>query len=123
MVIASETTTFRDPHFSAGIVPGDGAHLLWPILLGETRGRYFLLTGQELDAAQALDFGVVNEVLRAPDVLPRAMALAHEIAAKPPLVRRYTRELLTLRMKHVFQQHLPFGLALEGFANGYGVWR
>jgi enoyl-CoA hydratase/carnithine racemase len=123
VVIASETTTFRDPHFGSGIVPGDGAHLVWPILLGETRGRYFLLTGQELDATQALHAGLVNEVLPTTDVLPRALALAHEIAAQPPLVRRYTRELLTMRMKHAFQQYLPFGLALEGFASGYGVWR
>jgi 6-oxocamphor hydrolase len=123
VVIASETTTFRDPHFGAGLVPGDGAHLVWPILLGETRGRYFLLTDQELDAGQALDLGLVNEVLPPVDVLPRAMTLAGEIAARPPLVRRYTRELLTMRMKQAFQQHLPFGLALEGFANGYGTWR
>jgi len=123
VVIASETTTFRDPHFGMGVVPGDGAHLIWPILLGETRGRYFLLTDQELDAAQALELGLVNEVLPPAEVLPRARALAGEIAARPPLVRRYTRELLTMRMKHAFQQYLPFGLALEGFANGYGTWR
>ena len=65
----------------------------------------------------------MNEVLPTADVLPRAIALAGEIAARPPLVRRYTRELLTMRMKHAFQQYLPFGLALEGFANGYGQWR
>ena len=123
VVLASESASFRDPHFGAGLVPGDGAHLIWPILLGETRGRYFLLTDQELDSAAALDLGLVNEVLPAADVLPRAMAIAAQIAARPPLVRRYTRELLTMRMKHAFQQYLPFGLALEGFANGFGTWR
>ena len=34
----------------SGIVPGDGAHLVWPNVIGPNRGRYFLLTGQELDA-------------------------------------------------------------------------
>ncbi len=123
VVVAAETTTFRDPHFASGIVPGDGAHLVWPMLLGETRGRYFLLTNQELGAEEACARGLVHEVVPAADVLARALTLAGEIAAQPPLVVRHTRELLTLRVKQAFRDHLPFGLALEGFANGYGVWR
>lgn len=51
LVIASDTATFQDaPHFPNGIVPGDGVHIVWPLLLGPNRGRYFLLTGQRLSA-------------------------------------------------------------------------
>ena len=123
VVIAADTTTLRDPHFASGIVPGDGAHLVWPMLLGETRGRYFLLTNEELDAESACALGLVHEVVAAPDVLRRALTLAAEIASQPPLVLRHTREVLTMRVKRAFHDHLPFGLALEGFASGYGVWR
>jgi enoyl-CoA hydratase/carnithine racemase len=123
VVIAADTTTLRDPHFASGTVPGDGAHLVWPILLGETRGRYFLLTNQELDAEDACTRGLVHEVVPPSDVLPRAMTLAVEIATQPRLVLRHTREVLTARIKQAFHDHLPLGLALEGFANGYGVWR
>jgi len=123
VVIAADTTTFRDPHFASGIVPGDGAHLVWPMLLGETRGRYFLLTNQELGAEEACALGLVHEVVPAADVLERALTVAREIATQPPLVLRHTREILTARVKHAFHDYLPFGLALEGFANGYGVWR
>jgi enoyl-CoA hydratase/carnithine racemase len=43
IVIASDTALFQDaPHFMSGIVPGDGAHVVWPHLLGPNRGRYFL---------------------------------------------------------------------------------
>jgi len=64
MVLASETATFQDgPHFPRGVVPGDGVHVIWPLLLGQNRGRYFLLTGQTLSAQEALNMGVVAEVL------------------------------------------------------------
>ena len=46
IVIASDTALFQDaPHFMSGIVPGDGAHVVWPHLLGPNRGRYFLIMG------------------------------------------------------------------------------
>ncbi|MFX8645056.1 enoyl-CoA hydratase/isomerase family protein, partial [Acinetobacter baumannii] len=74
IVVASETTIFQDaPHFIGGIVPGDGAHVVWTHLLGPNRGRYFLLMGQEIGAAQALDYGIVSEVLPHDAVLGRAM--------------------------------------------------
>ena len=50
--------------------------VLWPYLLGRNRGSYFLLTGQRLSAPEALRLGVVNEVLPADNVLPRARELA-----------------------------------------------
>src|SRR5579863_2240448 len=64
IVIATENTEFQDaPHFPNGVVPGDGVHVVWPLVLGPNRGRYFLLTGQKLSAQQALDLGVVSEVM------------------------------------------------------------
>ncbi len=64
IVIASENAAFQDaPHFPNGIVPGDGVHVVWPLVLGPNRGRYFLLTGQKLSAREALDLGVVSEVV------------------------------------------------------------
>lgn len=117
IVIAADTVKFKDgPHFPSGIVPGDGAHLAWTHVLGPTRGRYFLLTGQELDAPQALEFGVVNEVLPANQVLGRARELATDIAAKPDLARRYARAVLTREIKRLIHEQLGFGLAHEALA-------
>jgi enoyl-CoA hydratase/carnithine racemase len=51
IVLATPSTVFQDkPHFEFGIVPGDGVHLLWQEVIGTVRGRYFILTRQELDA-------------------------------------------------------------------------
>ena len=117
IVLAADTATFQDgPHFPSGIVPGDGAHVVWPHVLGSNRGRYFLLTGQELDAKTALEFGAVNEVLPGDALLPRARELAQVIAAKPLLARRYARTVLTRELKRLMQADLGFGLAHEALA-------
>ncbi|MDO8942078.1 MAG: enoyl-CoA hydratase/isomerase family protein, partial [Desulfobacterales bacterium] len=64
IVLASETTKIQDSgHFINNMVPGDGMHVVFPMLLGLNRGRYFLLMGQVLDARQSLDLGLVSEVL------------------------------------------------------------
>ena len=116
IVIASNTAVFRDHHYSRGVVPGDGAHVIWTHILGPNRGRYFLFTGQDMDAATALQYGAVNEVVEPKDVLPRAWELAKVIAAKPFLVRRYTREVLTQQFKRLLHDGITVGLALEGLA-------
>lgn len=117
VVLASETALFQDaPHFMSGIVPGDGAHVVWPHVLGPNRGRYFLITGQELDARTALEYGVVNEVLPGDKLLDRAKELARYIAAMPMLTRRYTRVALTQRIKRLMHEGLGYGLAIEALA-------
>ena len=117
VVIASETASFQDaPHYMSGIVPGDGAHIVWPHVLGPNRGRYFLLTGQLLDAKTALEYGAVNEVVPADQLMARARAVARDLAAKPYLTRRYAREVLSQRIKRLLDEGLGFGLALEALA-------
>src|SRR5208282_1965159 len=73
IVIAAESAEFQDaPHFPNGIVPGDGVHVVWPLVLGTNRGRYFLLTGQKLSAREAQTLGVVSEVVSRDKLLARA---------------------------------------------------
>ena len=64
IVLAAPSTVFQDkPHFDFGIVPGDGVNLLWPEVIGSVRGRYFILTRQELNAETAKQWGAVNEIV------------------------------------------------------------
>jgi enoyl-CoA hydratase/carnithine racemase len=80
IVLATEQAVFQDaPHFANGLVPGDGVHVMWPLVLGINRGCYFLLTGQKLSAQEALNWGVVNEVLPREQLLPRAWELAEQL--------------------------------------------
>lgn len=117
VVIASETATFQDaPHFISGIVPGDGAHVVWTNLLGANRGRYFLLTGQVLDARTALDYGVVSEVVATDRLFDRAMEIARTMARNSPLTLRYARVAVTQKLKRLLAEGLDSGLALEALA-------
>ena len=115
IVLAAEEATFQDSaHFVNGLIPGDGVHIIFPLLMGLNRGRYFLLTGQTLSAREALELGLVAEVLPREKLLPRAWELAEQIAQQPPLVIRYSRVMLTQFLKSQMNDLLGYGLALEG---------
>lgn len=117
IVLASESATFQDGiHFLNGLVPSDGSHTLWAQLIGPTRSRYFLLTGQQLTADQALDYGIVNEVLPDDRLVDRAWELGRSFATKTPMTLRYTRACITMPLRQSLGDSLDLGLALEGLA-------
>lgn len=117
ITIASTTASFQDgPHFPSGIVPGDGVQYIWPTLLGQNRGRYFLISGQVIDADLALEWGVVNEVVAPEQVLERALEHARAIAGKTDLAIRLTRLLLTKEWKRLAQQYQSDGFLHQAVA-------
>jgi enoyl-CoA hydratase/carnithine racemase len=117
IVLATPATVFQDrPHFDFGIVPGDGVNLLWPEVIGSVRGRYFLLTRQELDAETAKDWGAVNEIVPADKLLVRAREIAEGLAKLPSLTTRYTRIALTQKLRRIIDEGVGYGLALEGIS-------
>lgn len=118
IVIASEDASFEDSaHFTyQNFVPGDGMHVVMTMLLGINRARYFLLTGQVIDAPEAHRLGLVNEVVPKPEALERGRAHARKLAQKPDLLLRYTRDLLVQPIKTEMNRLLGLGLALEGLA-------
>ena len=91
-------------------------HVVFPMVIGLNRGRYFLLTGQVIKAKEAKRVGLVSEVLPKKKLLPRAWKLARQILEQPELNRRYARILLTERLRREINEILPLGLALEGLA-------
>ena len=116
LVLAAEHATFADSHISVGLVPGDGCHVVWPMLLGPNRGRAFLLTGDQITAQEGKALGFVHEVLAPADLMPRAMEHAHRLAALTPMTLRGTRTALTHHLRQRLFSELDRGLLLEGFA-------
>src|ERR1700730_9008888 len=113
IVLAADTAQFQDSaHFASDVVPGDGMHIVYPLLLGLNRGRYFLLTGQTLDARKALEFGLVAEILSPDKLLARAWELAEDLAKKPTLALRYTRLLLTELLRRQMHDLPGYGLGM-----------
>lgn len=118
IVLASDTAEFADlAHVPSGhAIPGDGVHVVWPMLLGPNRGRYFLLTGERISAQEARTIGVVGEVL-APDALMlRARELATQLAKLPLPLLRHTRMLLIKELRRRMFDELHNGLAHEALA-------
>jgi enoyl-CoA hydratase/carnithine racemase len=117
IVLATPSTVFQDkPHFEFGIVPGDGVHLLWQEAIGTIRGRYFILTRQELDAQTAKEWGGVNEIVAPDKLLLRAREIAEGLAKLPPLTTKYTRIALTQKLRRIIDEGVTLGLALEGIS-------
>jgi enoyl-CoA hydratase/carnithine racemase len=117
IVLATPATVFQDkPHFEFGIAPGDGVNLLWQEVIGTIRGRYFILTRQELDAETAKQWGAVNEIVPAGKLLTRAREIAEGLVKLPPLTTRYTRIALTQKLRRIIDEGIGYGLALEGIS-------
>jgi enoyl-CoA hydratase/carnithine racemase len=117
IVLATPSTVFQDkPHFEFGIVSGDGVHLLWQEAIGTIRGRYFILTRQELDAQTAKEWGAVNEIVPADKLLARAREIAEGLAKLPSLTTSYTRMAMTQKLRRIIDEGVTLGLALEGIS-------
>ncbi|WP_320065536.1 enoyl-CoA hydratase/isomerase family protein [Micromonospora sp. RTGN7] len=117
IVLASETAEFQDSvHFHDHIVPGDGCHVVYQEIMGIRRGTYFLMTGEIISAHAAHNLGIVNEVLPPDALMLRALELARYVRQRPVLVRRFTKILLSDKLRTAMHQRLGHGLALESLA-------
>lgn len=92
--IASDTALFAESFVRLGIVPGDGGAWLLPRIVGMPRASVMAYTGDTIDAAKALEWGLVLEVAAPADLDAQAMALAQRIAANPAHALRLTKRLL-----------------------------
>jgi enoyl-CoA hydratase len=83
--LASETAKLGLPEVNLGIMPGWGGTQRLTRLIGPAATRLLALTGDPIDAAEALRLGIVERVVPAADLLGAAIALAQQLAQKPPL--------------------------------------
>lgn len=90
--IAAEGARFAMPQVPAGVLPWDGGTQRLPRIVGRGRAMEMLMTGREVDAREALDMGLVHEVVPQGELTARAQALAKSIAAAAPIALRYTKE-------------------------------
>ncbi len=80
-LIASDRARFADTHARVGVMPGWGLTVLLPQAIGVRRARQMSVTGNYVDAEQALAWGLVNEVVPHDDLLPRCRSLAADIVS------------------------------------------
>lgn len=92
--IAGESAKFAESFVKLGIIPGDGGAWLLQRIVGFSKAAELTLTGETIDAAEALRIGLVSEVVPDADLLPAARALAARIACNPAFAVRMAKRLL-----------------------------
>jgi enoyl-CoA hydratase/carnithine racemase len=91
IVFAAQGASFAFPEIKRGLMPGNGGTQRLARRIGKARALEMILTGRTVDAVEALNIGLVEYTLAADDLLPRALALAGQIAANAPLALRYAK--------------------------------
>ena len=94
MRIASDKAKFGVTFLKLGIIPGDGGTWILPRIIGEARAAELFYTGDVIDAATALDWGLVSRVVEHEALLEEANALAAKVAAMPPHALRQAKNLM-----------------------------
>jgi enoyl-CoA hydratase len=113
LVIASETAVFADPHVSMGVVAGDGGAVMWPLLVGLSRAKQYLMTGDEMDAVEAERIGLINQVVPPGETLKTATALASRLATGPRRAIAGTKQTLNQFVRQAVALAFETGMALE----------
>jgi enoyl-CoA hydratase len=113
--IASESARFGQPETKLGLLPGYGGTQRLPRLVGKGRALQIILTGDMVKADEALRIGLVNEVVAAAELLPRAEAIARKIIANAPISARLTIDAVNRGLD------MALGEGLELEASYFGI--
>lgn len=117
ITLCAQEATLFDLHFDIGSVPADGIHNCFQELLGVKRAAYALLTGQAITAEQALEWGMVNEVLPREQLLDRAKTIAAHIMSQPRVTRRLTTQIVRRPWKKRIVDDLDGGFGIQMFGH------
>jgi len=90
--IAAESAKFGQPEVKLGLLPGGGGTQRLPRLVGKGRALQLILSGETINASEAYRIGLVNEVVPAADLVPRAEAILKQIFANAPIAVKYSIE-------------------------------
>jgi enoyl-CoA hydratase len=110
--IMGASARLSDGHVRLGVAAGDHAAVLWPLLCGVAKAKYYLLTADFVAGPEAERIGLVTRCVPDDEVLPQALAVAGRLAAGSATAVQWTKRV----MNHWVRQALPlFGesLALE----------
>lgn len=115
--IASEHAKFAESFVKLGIIPGDGGAWLLQRIVGLSRAAEMTLTGDPIDAQQALAWGLVSRVVPAEQLLDSARELAARMAANPPHAVRMAKRLMREAILGRLDSNLEMAAAFQALAH------
>ena len=110
--IASETMRITDGHIRLGVAAGDHAVILWPLLCGMAKAKYYLLTADFVDGKEAERIGLVSLCVPADKLMDKAFEVARKIANGPQSATRLTKRALNNWIR-MFGPAFDASLAME----------
>ncbi|MEN2977793.1 enoyl-CoA hydratase-related protein (plasmid) [Tistrella bauzanensis] len=114
VVVATEDARLADPHVRAGLVAGDGGALIWPLICGVMKAKYYLLTGDMMRATEAERLGLITRVV-AKDGLDRETArIVSMLRANAPLALKWTKRAINAHIDATGRAIFEMSLAHEG---------
>jgi enoyl-CoA hydratase len=111
--VIDEDAIIGDTHVRAGLVAGDGAAVIWPLLVGPNRAKEFLMASRMLNGRDAARIGLVNAAVPKGDLRERAFALAHQFADQAPYAAMATKAIINQYLWMMANLTLDIGLAWE----------
>lgn len=117
IIIASDNAVIGDPHVKMGFVAGDGGAVIWPQLIGFTRAKEFLLTGEMVTAERGEQLGLVNHVVPPAELESRVNAMAEKLAAGATLAIRWTKTVTNIPLRRLAHELMDASLAYEMSSN------
>ena len=111
--IASDRARFTDGHVRLGVAAGDHAAVIWPLLIGMAKAKYYLLTCEFLDGHEAERLGLVSLCVPHDDLMERSMGVARKLASGPQPAIRYTKRSLNQWLRMAEHTAFDYSLALE----------
>jgi enoyl-CoA hydratase/carnithine racemase len=118
MRIASENAFFAESFVKLGLIPGDGGAWLLPRAVGAARAAEMAFTGDRVDAATALEWGLVSRVVPPDALMDSARQLAARVAANPPNALRLTKKLLRGSDTQNLDGILELSAAMQAISHG-----
>ena len=116
--LASASASFAAAEIKLGWIGGGGVTALLAASLPAGDAAMMLLTGDPIDAAEALRIGLVSQVLPADELLPAATELAHRIAARPPIAAQAAKANLRAAWSMGLEQAIQYERELQAIALG-----
>ena len=112
--LASSRAVVGETLINLGLIPGDGGSWFLQRLVGYQRAAELTLTGRLVEADEAMSLGLFLEVVSPDQLMPRALALAHQLAGKPPQALRLSKRLLRMARNQDLTSILQQSAAFQG---------